>query len=464
MSPRAGDGAVLLVSEARGEFAMVEGIRAELDRVGVESVHVTAHSTDVSADELSRAGAIALDRHPAFAEAFGTGAGDLVNAVRDAEGELDANLRRVWQADLRSWREGEPDDWMARLALGYLAAWRQILAGRGRVGVIWGEDGGHLAKRIVFLLAERRKIPLSFLYVSPLPGRMLHLDNALNHFSRDGLAGVAPTIEERAYAERLLADVRGSRVQFATPRDLSFRPRRVIRLGRLLIERYVTRPPGAVAHYPWRFARLYARQRTVRAASRVAYRSLGTRPFVFHPIHAGFDAQITIRAPQWWDQLALVEHIAASLPYGYELAVKEHPFEVGALPPARLLGLLRRHPEIRLLHPTIHAHDALRACSAVTTVNSTTGFEALFFGRPLVTFGHSPYRGLGLTYDVESTFDTPAILARALRGEPAPEQEVIRLIAFLHRRSFAAVSLAYDTGGENLRRYAEFFAARADGR
>jgi hypothetical protein len=454
-------GAVLLVSEARGEFSMVQGIRAELDRLGVRSVHVTAHSSDVSADELVEAGAVALDRHPAFAEAFGTAADELAGRVRAGETELDANLRRVWQADLRSWREGESDDHMARFALGYLAAWRQILADSGRIDVVWGEDGGHLAKRIVFLLAERRGIPLSFLYVSPLPGRMLHLDNALNRFAREELAEVAPTPEERAYAERLLEDVRQSRVQFATPRDLSFRTSRFRRLGQMVVERYVTRPPGAASHYPWRFARQYARQRSMQAVLRATYRPLGKRPFVFHPIHAGFDAQITIRAPQWWDQLALVEHIAASLPYGYELAVKEHPFEVGALPPARLLGLLRRRPEIRLLQPTIHAHEILRACSAVTTVNSTTGFEALFFGRPLVTFGHGPYRGLGLTHDIESTFDTAAVLGRAVGGAAAPEEEVIRLIAFLHRRSFEAISVSYDADAENLRRYAEFFAARA---
>lgn len=460
MSDAASGPAVLLVSEARGEFTMVEGIRAALGRLGVRSIHVTAHAGDVSAAEVERAGAVALDLHPAFVEAAAVADDLLLPELRAAEASLGVNLRRVWQADLRSWREGAADDEMARLALGYLAAWRRILAESGEVGVLWGEDGGHLAKRTAFLLGEQVGIPLAFLYVSPLPGRMLHLDNALNRFDAAALAAVEPTAEEQAYAEQVLHDVRGSRVQFATPRDLSFRPVRVRRFARLVAERYVTRPPGSKSHYPWRFARMYARQRAVRAALRAAYRRPGTAPFVFHPIHAGFDAQITIRAPQWWDQLALVEHVAASLPHGYELAIKEHPFEVGALPLARLLSLLRRRPEIRLLHPTIHAHEVLRACAAVTTVNSTTGFEALFYRRPLVTFGHSPYRGLGLTHDVESPFDTPEILRRALAGEPAAEQDVVRLVALLRRNSFPAVSLAYDTGPDNLERYARFFAER----
>jgi hypothetical protein len=186
---------------------------------------------------------------------------------------------------------------------------------------------------------------------------------------------------------------------------------------------------------------------------------------VFFPIHAGFDAQISIRAPQWENQLALVEHVASSLPYGYELAVKEHPFEVGALPLGPLRRLLDRHPEIRLLDPSIHAHVALRRCAAVVTVNSTTGFEALFFRRPVVTFGHGPYRGLGLTRDVHDPFDTPQLVLDALTQAPPSEQDAARLVVFLLRHSFPGTSLAYDVGPENIDRHAQIFnelAARAD--
>jgi hypothetical protein len=295
--------------------------------------------------------------------------------------------------------------------------------------------------------------------VSPLPGRLLVLDNPLNRYDRAELEATEPTEEERAYAEELLRDVRSSRVQFATPRDLSFRPARVGRFASLLLDAYVRRPPGAESLYPLRFARLYARQRAVRAALRRSYAQLGGAPFVFLPIHAGFDAQISIRAPQWENQLALVDHVAASLPYGYELAIKEHPFEVGALPFPALQALLRRRPEIRLLDPGIHAHAVLRRCAAVATINSTTGFEALFYGRPVVTYGFGPYRGLGLTRDVENPYDSPRLLLEALTSPPPDEDAVIRLIAFLRRRSHPGVSLAYDVGDENALRHAEIFAA-----
>jgi hypothetical protein len=289
------------------------------------------------------------------------------------------------------------------------------------------------------------------------------LDNPLNHFGAGEFVSTVPTEDERAFAESFLADIRASRVQFATPRDLAFRPQRAVRFARLLLDRYVRRPPGSTSLHPFYFGRAYLRQRLTRAALRTEYEPVGERPFVFFPIHAGFDAQISIRAPQWENQLALVEHLADSLPYGYELAVKEHPFEVGALPVGRLRRLISRRGDVRLLDPSIHAHSVLRACSAVATVNSTTGYEALFYRRPVVTLGHSPYRGLGLTHDVEDPFETPQRLLDALTAGAVAEDEVIRLVAFLLRHSFPGVSLAYDVGAENVERHAEIFERLAAG-
>jgi len=454
----------VLVSEARGEFLLLERIRRELERLGWPTVHINPHADDVTEAEARRTGTIVLERHPAFQQATRLAGAELDGAVSEAQAELGINLRRLWKADLRSWREGYSDDAMARITVGSLWAWRQCLDEVGAAASLWGEDGGHVAKRIAFVLAAQRGIPTAFVYVSPLPGRLLVLDNALNRLDPVAFSNLEPSEDERAYANQLLADVRSSRVQFAVPRDLSFEPAKIARFSGLLVARYVRRPPGSASLYPFRFARGYAKQRAGRALLRSVYQQLGDRPFVFHPIHAGFDAQISVRAPQWENQLALVGHIASSLPYGYELAVKEHPFEVGALPVAGLRSLLRQKPEVRLLEPTIHAHAILARCVAVTTINSTTGFEALFFRRPVLTFGHGPYRGLGLTLDVDDPFDTPGLLLEAVNRPPVDEEAIRRLIAFLHRNSCPGRSLAYDRSDENIGRHAAILVEFADAR
>jgi hypothetical protein len=446
-----GNAPILLVSEARGEVEAVERIRGELAVLGRSAVHVTASAGDVGPAERGRV--LALDEQPAYRSPG--------RSLDEEQRDLGVNLRRVWQADLRSWREGYDDDRLARIAVGYLAAWRAIVAEHGPFAGVWGEEAGHLAKRTAFLLAQRLGIPVWFLILVPLPGRLMVLEDPLYLLDAEEFRDVTPTTAEREYASALLGDVRESRIQFATPRDLRFRPARVARFGSLLLDRYVRRPAGYRELYPLRFAELYARQRVTAARLRRRYRPPGSKPFVFFPAHYASDAQITVRAPQWENQLHLIEHLARSLPYGYELAVKEHPFHVGGLPHRPLERLLDRLP-IRLLPPTMHAHDVLRSAAAVAAVNSTAGFEALFFGVPLVTLGHGPYRGLGLTRDVVDLYDTPQALLDAVSSPAPPEAEVVRLVALLLRRSQQARPLGYDLGDENIRRHAEILAGCAE--
>jgi len=448
---------ILLLSEARGEFLLVERIRDALGRRGIESRHVTALATDLSTAEAAQSAVDALEHQPECIEAMRLDGAELAHAVEREQQALGLNLRRVWQADMRSWREGHGDDEMARIAVGYSRALRRILEDE-RPTAVWGEDGGHLCKQLGYALCRPLGIELLFLWAGPLPGRIVLYGDVLASNDRAEFEAFQPTPDELAYAAEFVDSVRTSRVQYTFSRDMSLRPSRFTNFARLLAQRYVTRPPGAESLHPWRFAQLYFRQRARAARLRRFYRPVGSRPFVFYPVHVANDTQISVRAHEWANQMALIEHLAVSLPYGYELAIKEHPFQVGALPPHSLHALLARRPEIRLLDPTTHAHAVIPLCAALATINSTAGFEGLFFGKPVITFGHSSYRGLGLTFDVVDPFETPQVVLDALGSDgPAPD-DVIRLAAFLYRRSTPGYPLSVDTSDANVEYYAERIA------
>lgn len=453
---------IVLISESRGEFLLVERLRERLARRGVASRHVTPLGSDLTDEEREQtSGLDVLDLQPEYLEAMRLSGPELAVAVAREQEGLTVNLRRMWQADLRSWREGYPDEQMARIALGYLRALRRILQDEEPLG-LWGEDGGHLAKQIGYTLCERLSVQLWFLWAIPLPGRVVRYPDVLVSNDRAELARFEPAPEEIAYASELIDNLRENRIQYAIPRDMAMRPRRMINFARILILRYVTKPPAAQSLYPWRFARLYVTQKLNAARLRRSYSALGDTPFVFYPVHVVHDTQVSVRAHQWENQLALIQHIATSLPYGYELAIKEHPAQVGALPPDELRSLLRRRPEVRLLDPGIHAHAILPRCAAVATINSTTGFEGLFFGKPVVTFGHSPYRGLGLTFDVVDPFESPQVIVDALRAGGPARDDVIRYVAFLHRRSTPGFALSDDSGAANIEHYAEHLAGQVE--
>lgn len=86
---------------------------------------------------------------------------------------------------------------------------------------------------------------------------------------------------------------------------------------------------------------------------------------------------------------------------GCRIVVKEHP-EVFAGRKRGYLGeLLDKCPDARVqrLADDVHVVPLLRAATAVFTVTSQVGFEALLHGKPVHTFGMPFYAGWGLTAD-----------------------------------------------------------------
>jgi hypothetical protein len=266
-----------------------------------------------------------------------------------------------------------------------------------------------------------------------------------------------PTAEEEARAEALIEGVITSAVQFAEPRDLSLTTARLRNFAHMSWRVYRSREPGERKPELFRYATAdFARQRVRLAAMRYAADELPAHGnTVFYPLHYANDSQVTIRGEAYRNQFAVVEHIAASLPFGYDLLVKPHPAFAGQIPIGTLRGIQKRLANVRLLHPSIHAHEVLRRTQALVTINSTTGFEALMFGVPVVTLGQSFYRGKGVTHDVSDPNELPFAIARALREPPAPREQVRRMLAYLERISTDVVPMGIDLSSENALRYAE---------
>lgn len=120
--------------------------------------------------------------------------------------------------------------------------------------------------------------------------------------------------------------------------------------------------------------------------------------YVFYPFHVPLDFQLTVRCSEYLDQLTLVERLAASLPNGVWLYVKEHPAAIGAFPVARLRRVLRQ-PNVKLIHPRHSAFTLIRDAQAVVSINSKVGMEAIMQGKPVLVLGETYYRGKGVTRD-----------------------------------------------------------------
>ncbi|WP_354675178.1 capsular polysaccharide biosynthesis protein [Cupriavidus alkaliphilus] len=96
--------------------------------------------------------------------------------------------------------------------------------------------------------------------------------------------------------------------------------------------------------------------------------------------------------------------LAAQVTYpDCDVVIKEHPEVALGRKPGYLGALLDtgKFPGVHRLQADVHVVPLLRSATAVFTVTSQVGFEALLHGRPVHTFGMPFYAGWGLTRDAE---------------------------------------------------------------
>jgi hypothetical protein len=171
-----------------------------------------------------------------------------------------------------------------------------------------------------------------------------------------------------------------------------------------------------------------AREKARAAGLRSLYSAPASgRPFVYFPLHVTDDYKILRLIPHCVDQEALIKQVAAALPHGYDVVIKEHPMSIGRNSYA-MLRRLTKVSNVRLVEPHTSSHQLIREARAIAVISSTVGLEALLYNRPVMTLGQPFYSGYGVTVDVDSFREIPWALSRLLEFEPDRE----RTRRFLH--------------------------------
>ncbi len=90
------------------------------------------------------------------------------------------------------------------------------------------------------------------------------------------------------------------------------------------------------------------------------------------------------------NQIKLIENIAAALPPGTFLYVKDHPHEY-AYRNAEDYYRLMKVPNIRLIHQSVSGKYLIKKSIGVFSINGTAGFEAIMMGKQVYCFAQSYY-------------------------------------------------------------------------
>lgn len=188
-------------------------------------------------------------------------------------------------------------------------------------------------------------------------------------------------LEEAPLPGRITVDLLGVNAGSSLPRDPQF------------YTAWCGRHPGLDAS-AWRRIRS---DLTPRASSRrldvhqkSSAANLAEQPYIFCPLQVPGDSQITVFG-DWIasvsDMIDKVIAASAALPEGWHLRIKEHPSADHSF-----AGRIAEASGSRVvLDNETNTMEQVAASRAVITINSSVGFESLFFDKPVIVLGHAFY-------------------------------------------------------------------------
>jgi len=113
--------------------------------------------------------------------------------------------------------------------------------------------------------------------------------------------------------------------------------------------------------------------------------------YFYYPLHLEPEAVVLY----WGDgiyknQVKLIENIAAQLPAGNYLYVKDHP-HAGYYRDYIDYKRIKAIPNVKLINPLVSGKSIIKNSIGVITINGTSGFEALLLNKQVYTFGNCYY-------------------------------------------------------------------------
>jgi len=363
------------------------------------------------------------------------------------------SLRDVYLADRATPRKGEQQ--AAEDTVRFLWAWEHYFDTHPEIRCVIPDVGAELVRRTAYFVCRRRGIRQMLWFVKPFPNSLLLLTDDFHArlVTKQEVWNTRPSERELMQARRFLAAFEEDMRPFVPIRPPVLTIRRIGNFFRMLVDAIFLERGYQEHLVPLRFlSSNVARWIKIRLFRWLLYRPLDLdRPFVLFPLHVTDDFKTSVMTPHCVHQDYFVQLCADALPQGYTLAVKEHPSNVGG---ERLSMMFRlaKLPNIRIVAPETSTKWLIIRSAAVAVLSSTTGLEALFLRKRVVTFGKPFYSGLGLTFDIDDVSGVRAVMREALDSGGPPEDALLTFVALGMQRTFPGKPPMIDRSDENLRK------------
>ncbi len=171
--------------------------------------------------------------------------------------------------------------------------------------------------------------------------------------------------------------------------------------------------------------------------ARPAPDALAELRYVYLAMHKEPELAINYQAFAWHNQYEAAAKLAASLPHGVRLVVREHKFNRGRRP-SRFYADLSALPNVIVADPFDDQFKYITNADVIVTDNGSTGWEGLLLGKTVVTLDRTFYDAAGLSYPVRDPSQLGALLLKLLHERPSPPSDADVRLASLIAAEYAA--------------------------
>lgn len=148
--------------------------------------------------------------------------------------------------------------------------------------------------------------------------------------------------------------------------------------------------------------------------------------YILFPLHFQPEATTLTFATYFLDQLQVIEALSKSIPIDHVLYVKEHYAQLGSRN-INFYKKLKQYKNVKLIDPFIHSHELIQNSSIVVTLTSTTGWETILYGKPLIVMGDIFYEIYKHANKVTDFTSLPTIIQKII-NETYNEVDILQFI------------------------------------
>ena len=154
-----------------------------------------------------------------------------------------------------------------------------------------------------------------------------------------------------------------------------------------------------------------------------------TVSYYFYPLHLEPESVVLyFGGGMYQNQIKLIQNIAAQLPPGDILYVKDHPHDFGYRSADDYIALTNV-ANIKLLENDFPGKAVIKNAKGVFTINGTSGFEAIILGKPAYIFGNAFYRNCPGAFQVQHIRNLRELLYNHNAHYVANEEGLLKFVA-----------------------------------